>query len=485
MAKASINFATAKGGGESEKHMDRDKDHKVSYLLENDSKNNEYKTYRSSQDYLSAAKLAAKEKTGRSMQQKAIDNFIQEAVINLNENHTIQDVEKVFEDLQKEFGGFEVFKIAVHKDEGVFIDTIHDQKDLEYDSKTLTWSKEGVDVTNDVIDHAPGRNIFYNDQDKNWYSDKDLTKEVDTSKFQKHFNYHAHVQFTKFDMSQGRNARGANPKVHGLGKKDLSRIQDINAKVLGMVRGEKWSKSKRMNHYQIKQAHDSKREAKLTTIKVKDLDDLKKEIKAEMIKEGGHTPQEYQALNKEIKDLKAKLKIKELSNEQLVKQMLDLKKGKEAKISVNPTPSTTNTVKNDLKPISDELYKELEPQIRQSENNQEEQRQLGFAVKTSLEADTDKLIDSHITKEVVKRSFGKNLEFDVIDPKAREALKRDIRIMQNKHQGNYKRYDELLAKVKKPAKLVMSIVSKMKDIFNNEKRQERIQNKSQNKGRGI
>ena len=510
MAKASINFAAAKGGGESEKHMDRDKDHKVSYLLDNDSKNNEYKTYRSAQNYLDAAKLAAKEKTGRSMQQKGIDNFIQEAVINLNEYHTIDDVKKMFDEIQKEFGGFEVFKIAVHKDEGVFLDTEHDLKDLEYDSKNLTWSKEGIDVTNEIIDYAPGRNIFYNDQDKNWYSDKDLTKEVDTSKFQKHFNYHAHVQFTKFDMSQGKNARGSNPKVHGLGKKDLSRIQDINAKSLGMARGEKWSKAKRMNHYQIKQSHDSKRETKILA-KIGKVKEQYKEHHQDLKSEGGHTAADYQDLKKLYDALEEKARSKDLTIEELraernewkndamnwkesktykdlyedsKKENEDLKKELQAKISANPTPSTPNTSKTALKPISDELYHELEPHIKKNENSKSEIISLESEINKTLNTDLNKLIDQNIKELEIKVGVmgGKVSVDQLVDL---DGLKKDLDKLQDQHQENYSRFGKILQAIKKPGEIIGKIVETIKQKIFMDKRQERIQNKSQNQSRGM
>ena len=410
MAKASINFATAKGGGESEKHMDRDPDHKVTYLLDHDSKNNEYKTYRSASDYLEKAKVAAKEITGRKMQQKAIDNFVQEAVVNLNENHTVDDVKKVFDEFQKEFGGFEVFKIAVHRDEGVFVDTEHDIKDLEYDSKTLTWIKNGLDVTNEVYDYAPNRNIFYNAEDKNWYLDKKFTEQIDTSRLQIKMNYHAHVQFTKFDMSQGRNARSPETKngkrSHGLTKSDLSRIQDINAQILGMQRGEKFTKTKRMNHYQVKQAHDSKREIKKQVkAKKKDIDKLKDEIRAEMIAEGGHTPDEYKALNDKFKALQKQRKNDELTIKDLKEKVnrwkheamnwreaksykelyddirnenLDLKKQNktlQSKISVNTTDETVKDVQNDSSLVS-ELVTHSSTLLKESVHHTRETDQL-------------------------------------------------------------------------------------------------------------
>jgi len=112
---ASINIQTAKST--SKAHMSRDKNHKITYLLDPDSQGNEYKTFLDSEKYLADAQVAAKKLTGRKMQQKAIDHFVQEAVLNLEDFHTVDDVEKVFIEFKKEFGGFEIFQIAVHRDE--------------------------------------------------------------------------------------------------------------------------------------------------------------------------------------------------------------------------------------------------------------------------------------------------------------------------------------------------------------------------------
>jgi len=286
MAKASINIQVA--GSNSEKHMDRVS--KTTYLLDPDSKNNEYQTFKSSEDYLSAAKVAAKEITGRTMQKLAEKNFVQEAVLNLEENHTLDDVKKVFEDLQKEFGGFEVFKIAVHKDEGYFY---HKNEELEY---------------------RPNRDIFFNENDKSFYLDKNHTQEADLNQFEKRYNYHAHVLFTKFDISKGKNAR--------LNKSDMRKVQTITAKSLGMERGEEFSKAKRKSHWQLKEAHDIKRDVKKEVLaKKKDIDLLKKEVKTEMISEGGHTKEDYQSLNKRFKELEEQRKTDKLTIETLKEEV--------------------------------------------------------------------------------------------------------------------------------------------------------------------
>lgn len=313
MAKSSMNSqpATSSGGGHTEAEMMRE--FLPEYLLERDKNfhGNMYKDYGvRPQEYLEEAKVIAKEKTGRKMQTKAVENFLQDAVINLEKHHTIKDLEKVFENLNKRFGGFEVFKMAIHHDEGVFIDTKYNVEDLEYDSKNLRWYKDGEEVTLEVFDYAPNRNIFYNDADECWYTDKTFLEKFDTSHLQKHINYHAHVQYTKFDMKLGKNPR--------LGKAEMSELQTIVANALKMARGEVWSKRRRQTHWQRKEAHDMHREivsklkdelkTKLSDMQEKldkkgkvsktDLTELKEIHRQQMIKsEEVYTPKQYQELN--------------------------------------------------------------------------------------------------------------------------------------------------------------------------------------------
>jgi len=242
MAKASINFQVATGN--SETHMFRLSS--VSYLLENETSKNEFKKYIIVNDFLEEAKIITKEKTKRAMQKLAIENFTQEAVLNIKKETSVQDVEKLFKKFNEEFkGGFEVFSIALHKDEGVFIDSKYAIKDLSWDSKNLKWFLEDEEVTNEVFSIAPGRDIFYNLKDKKWYKEKSFKKEVDIFRYQKFYNYHSHILFTKFDKNKGKNVR--------LSKSDYSKIQDITAKELDMERGDKWSKNKRMTHWQRKE----------------------------------------------------------------------------------------------------------------------------------------------------------------------------------------------------------------------------------------
>ena len=342
MSIASINIQTAKAT--SKAHISRDKNHKITYLLDPDSKKNEYKSFLDSEKYLEAAKVAAKKLTGRKMQQKAIEHFIQEAVLNLENFHTVADVEKVFLELKKEFGGFEVFEIAIHRDEGYFYNL---KEELEY---------------------RPQRDIFFNDQDKKFYLDSSFKNEADLNQFEKRYNYHAHVLFSKFDMTTGKNPR--------LKKSDMSKIQTISAQALGMQRGELFSKAKRMSHWQLKKGLDLKRdekqkEQKKSLAKQKDLKNEIGKLRIEL-QELGAVRADYAKLEQVNKKLKEQIKQKDLTEQEL-KQEINLWRDEaisqenqklkielESKISPNEGKSTPKDDKNALKAVFDEINHQKE-----------------------------------------------------------------------------------------------------------------------------
>lgn len=362
MSIASINIQSAKAT--SKAHMSRDKNHKITYLLDPDSNENEYKSFLDSEKYLTAAKVAAKKITGRKMQQKAIDNFVQEAVLNLENFHHVDDVEKIFIELKKEFGGFEIFDIAIHRDEGYFYNF---SEDLEY---------------------RPNRDIFFNESDKNFYLDSKFKNQADLNQFEKRYNFHAHVLFSKFDMATGKNPR--------LKKSDMSKMQTISANALGMQRGELFSKAKRMSHWQLKKGLDLKRdekqkEQKKSLAKQKDLKSEIGKLRAEL-QELGAVRADYAKLEQVNKELKEQIKQKDLTEQEL-KQEINLWRDEvisqenqklkielESKIKPNEGKSTPKDDKNALKAVFDEINHQneegkpfesqnLERDAKQIENN--------------------------------------------------------------------------------------------------------------------
>ena len=306
------SFHSQKATSHSLEHMKRET--KVNYLLIHDSTVNQNKKYKNLEVFKEDAKRIYLEKIRQKMQPKAKENLIKEAVLNIKPNTTIEDIERTFKTLNKRFGGHYILSQSLHFDEGVFIDSKYKLEDLEYTSSTLSWKHIGLDkdVTNDVIDYAPNRNIFYNKDDKSWYFDKEFEKKADTSKLQMKINYHAHVLYSNFDKQSGKTAR--------MNRTDMRELQSIVADSLGMKRGIEFSKNKRMNHWQQKKAHDAKRDLKLKTkSELARLKDLKQEMKLlrEELKGKDSTREDYAKLEAINNELESKIRNKELSIEDL------------------------------------------------------------------------------------------------------------------------------------------------------------------------
>jgi len=239
MSKASFN--SSKSSSHSDAHNERIDE--PNYILDHDAKN-EFVKYFDKKEYLELAISNTKEKTGRKMQQKAIDNFYQEAIINLLPHHTISDIVNLFENFRTEFktNAFVLQSVAIHRDEGVFIKSDLKVEDLYYDHNSKTWfDKEKNDVTEEVQVFRPGRTIFYNKENKKWYDNRKFENEIDTSEFQKYHNIHGHAVYTRYNFTTGKNIR--------LNKSDMSKIQDITAQTLGMERGRKKAKIQNLEEF--------------------------------------------------------------------------------------------------------------------------------------------------------------------------------------------------------------------------------------------
>ncbi len=301
---SSFHGQTAKGNATA--HNKREQPPK--YLLVHDNAKNEFKQYiENRKEVLEEAKKIVKNKTGRSMQESAVKAFWQEAVINIKEDTKLEDIEKLFKNLNEHFkGGFELSEIAIHKDEGAFIETQLNAKDIKRDSKTGEWFllKTGENISDQVKAYMPNKDIFYNKQNKKWYIDKDLKTEAPKN-LQKYFNLHAHAIYNKFNYDTGKTVR--------MKKSDLQKIQDITAETLGMIRTNPNQNRKRRTAQQQKDFY-------------KKIDDVRKEerakqkdLKAEIaelrkqLQEQHATRKEYAQLEQLNKELKEKIKAKDLT----------------------------------------------------------------------------------------------------------------------------------------------------------------------------
>ena len=416
--------------------MNRDENHKITYLIDPNSTENTYKSFLPAEEYLLNAMLAAKKITGRKMQQKAIDSFTQEALINLESFHTIADVEKVFIELKKEFGGFELFDIAIHHDEGYLY---HRDKDLEF---------------------RPNRDIFFNTSNQKFYLDSKLQEKADLTQFDKRYNIHAHVRFSKFNMTTGKNPR--------LQKSDMSKIQTITAKSLGMQRGELWSKAKRMSHWQLKASYDKKRdekekEQKKSLAKQKDLKAEIGKLRAEL-KELGAVRADYAELEQVNKELKEKIKQKDLTEQELTKKInhwrheaINWREGKNYKDLYAELNDENKELKNELKAnLSDFKNKDEEFVATRHKNTPEGKieliadelklipserklEKLNNALSSTLSKSVDYLLEKN-TKNVEKKSF---LYTETKEELDLDAFISDLRQVEKEHKSHYLSFIEI------------------------------------------
>ena len=235
-SKKQTSFHTQNATKHTSNHIQRISE--TTYLIEPNSENNEYKKYDLNQeDFIAHAKQSYQERTGQTMQKKQLDSLIKETVITVKKDTGIEDIERLFNNLNKEFGGHKLFEIAIHKDEGYFYNI-----------------KEG-------LKYRPNADIFYNKENKNFYLDKEYNEKVNINNFEKRYNYHAHAVYSTFDLDQGKGR---------MSREDMRKVQTITAASLEMTRGQEYSKSERMNHWQLKQQADIKRATKKELIQETD-----------------------------------------------------------------------------------------------------------------------------------------------------------------------------------------------------------------------
>lgn len=111
MAKSSINVRAIKANSESHNQRKSELDYVVSERM----KDNESFVLQSVADRLKEINRTCRQISGRKLQKNAIP--IREAVVNLNENHTIDDIKRLSTAIKEKFG-VEVFQAYIHRDEG-------------------------------------------------------------------------------------------------------------------------------------------------------------------------------------------------------------------------------------------------------------------------------------------------------------------------------------------------------------------------------
>lgn len=291
-------FSVQKANSNSAKHNSRELAPK--YLIDTSAKNY-YELITPDNEFKNIAQNIYKEKIKQTMQKKQVENLIQETVLTLQPNQDEKDVKDLFKKLNQKYGGHELLEIAIHRDEGYFL--------------------------KDEIAYYPTKNILKKDND--WYicSDTsikkpkvtDFDKKVNIDEFEKVYNYHAHAKFSMFDRETGKSAR--------MQKKDMSdRIKFVSQELGLLFAPEKETRRIKKSVNLVKDEHLARARVKEQELaKTKDLQEINKQLRAEL-KEVGASRPDYAKLEQLNKELKEKIKLKDLTIEELNLTIEELKK---------------------------------------------------------------------------------------------------------------------------------------------------------------
>ena len=301
MAKSSINILKNCAGFS---HNDRSEKKQPEYFLpvefrkENEFDRNGIEAQKLLDSYIKEAKENYKKETGQKFQGRVL-NF--EAVVNLNLNHTMEDLKKLNENIEKEFG-FRAVQTAIHRDEGHIKD---------------------------------GRPIY---------------------------NYHAHIVFCNLDKN-GKTLLKNMTKSDLSKLQDL--VSDNLQMERGKPAKETGAKHKHHTVYRAEKEKEhlenENKSLKMELVKAKELQELNKELREEL-KQAAATREDYAKLEALNKDLKEKIKSKELTNEQLTKIIDEYKQGNAPKTNeiILNDKSIEKQEKEVLGSLKDDFQSELE-----------------------------------------------------------------------------------------------------------------------------
>ena len=278
--------------------------------------------------YRSELAKRSQEYTKRTKQQLQKNTAtIRSAILNLEAHHTLKDLQPIVEKIEKDLDT-KVIQVAIHKDEG---------------------HQEGI------IDNI---------------------------------NYHAHIEIMGLDSTGVSLAQNNfDNRSKRLDSKYYREMQDFTSQVLGMERGKRNSKAKRLDTYQYKE--HAKKQAK--TVK-----ELKKEIETQrrqMAAAGIYSKEDYQALQALKKSLNK-------SNfQEIYQEFIALQEALQEQYEINSKDSK----------IAEKEIKELE-EINDFKNDiiQNQQKELSEARETILKLKTT--IDTQKQEKSVSRASMSDLK---------------------------------------------------------------------------
>ncbi len=316
-------------------------------------------------DELKIRSEAYSNSTGQKLQSRAVTHL--SGVINLEQHHTLKDLEKIKEELEKVFDT-KVYQMAIHRDEGK----------LKH-KETNEYLVSGID-------------FFYNPDNKKHYTKKRVEdkkhifeNELNINDYVIEKNYHAHIEMLGL-KSDGKAIR------QDMNRFKLSKLQDFVAESLQMQRGKNYlidKSSKRLDTHEFKASKKLENEIEKETNKrlknqkekiqlqvneyVSKTNITQKELKEEInklraeLKENKATRADYAVLEELNKALKTEVKNKTLTIEQLQQQTNSLRtqllnsekevntlktqiNSLEAQKGSNPSIDTNLTIKSDSNP---------------------------------------------------------------------------------------------------------------------------------------
>ena len=399
MAKSSINFAKASKGGF--QHNDRTKvpDYLLpeKYHLGNEVDISAKDAEEKIQILYKEAKKNYEERTGQKIQ---ATSYKWEAVVNLNKEHTLKDVQQLTKDLEKETG-FTAVQIAIHKDEGRVI------KDSQ--NKEVPLYNHHAHITFFTLDRETGDNLY-----------RRTIKTSDRRKIEKDiFNKYNNIQKGEAGSKERKafnklvNEEIKKKGLKVMDSKRLSRLQTLTAENLGMKRGKVSIKEEaerlgveqdknpveRLGHKQYKQVQQEKE-----LIKAKE---LKEELKKarESLKNKGAPREDYAELEKLKKELESERKNKKLTKEKLDIALRDI-------IKIKTSTQKIEEENKDLKKNIKEKYietKEIKEQYKNLKKEYNLLKEKYIQIKEYLKELPENILEN--SKKFYKEVLEKTLEF--------------------------------------------------------------------------
>lgn len=298
MAKSSIHFERASSGGT--KHNDRTQEPEPDYLLprqyrlKNEVDFSAEEAEQKIKDLYETAKKNYLKIKGQKLQ---ATSYKWEAVVNLNKYHTMQDVQQLAKELEKETG-FTAVQVAIHRDEGR-VERGYPIHNFHAHITFFTLNlKNGEQLYRKTIKSSERRAI------ERYLLERGIDKGEPRSRERKAFNN---------NVSKEIEARG----IKVMDKKRMSKLQDLTARTLGMIRGKRGSNAVRLEHkaYKAKKRDEDKLLAK-EIAKQKDLKAEVAQLRKEL-QEQGAIREDYARLEQLNRDLKEQVKSKNLTIEEL------------------------------------------------------------------------------------------------------------------------------------------------------------------------